>query len=512
MKKLIIPLLCLTALTACDDRLDITPKGESTLQKATDLEMLFNQNYDLGIPYNDLGIVCNEALGMGSNVTVQLTQTSTNTYAYLAYDENVDRASLTLEDTRYSNAYKYINYMNTIIDKMPDADGEDSVKTRLIAEAHVMRGYLHWLLVNIYAKQYDASTAATEGGIAYVTDLDVNKQNQKLTVAEVYEKILEDCSDENIALLPRYSSDVLRGDQAWGNAVRAKVLMQMKRYDEALPYALKALAINGRIEDRSSVVEAGDWILTRQSPDNYIYFGTIPAPFMEVLSPETVALFERGDYVKDYAYLFGQKPGTGDDSDEEEDAKQQTYQVSPLLSDSLDESDDSTETDDTPVNAESPAWSTLYGYLMSGIPGSAMYYAMSSYINAYGITSDRMYYTAAECYIRTGQVQKGLDLINQVRQYRIDAAHYQPLQADNEKDAMALLQPCKWIECICTYENFFDCKRWNTESDYRRTITRTLYDSEGNAKTYSLSPDSPLWVFPFPQNATTRNSSLTQNY
>lgn len=248
---------------------------------------------------------------------------------------------------------------------------------------------------------------------------------------------------------------------------------------------------------------------------------------MEVISPETVALFEPGDYVKDYAYLFGRKTdGSDEDSDgedsEEEDAKSASFDAVKLAQGSsgseraekADASDDSVSTEDgyVPVNADSPAWSTLYGYLMSGIPGSAMYYAMSSYVNAYGITSDRMYYTAAECYIRTGQIAKGLDLVNQVREKRVDAAHYEPLQADDEKSAMTMLQKCKWIESICTYENFFDCKRWNTESDYRKTITRTLYDSDGNALSYSIAPDSPLWIFPFPQNVTTKNPSLTQNY
>lgn len=71
-----------------------------------------------------------------------------------------------------------------------------------------------------------------------------------------------------------------------------------------------------------------------------------------------------------------------------------------------------------------------------------------------------------------------------------------------------MLQRAKWIECIGTYENFFDCKRWNTEANYKRTITRSL----GDYGTFSIKPESPLWVLPFPANATRYNPTLTQNY
>jgi tetratricopeptide (TPR) repeat protein len=463
---------------------------------------------------SDLGIVCNECYGASLNVPLTLTQTKTNEYAWLAYDEKVDRANLTSEDTKYSSAYKYINYMNTIINKINGVDGSESAKAQVLAEAHIMRGYLHWLLVNIYARQYDESTASQNGGIAYVTDISVTDTKEKQTVAEVYKQILDDCSDNYINALPNNNTDVVRGDQAWGNAVRAKVLMQMKHYSDALPYALKAIELNGNIDDRSSVLTNNDWILQKQSTDNYVYMGNTSAPFMEELSLESASLFEPGDYVMNYAYINGNKDGGGGGDDDSADAKK--YFVSKVTSraDSV-EGNDSTSGDDGDDTGGDEGdtethnvWNTTYGLMLSGVTGCKMYFGMQANINEYGITSDRMYYTAAECYIRTGKIDEGMDLINKVRKCRIDTANYAPLTATTEKEAMQLLQRCKWIECISTYENFFDCKRWNTETAYRRTITRTIPD----VGTFSLSPDSPLWVFPFPLNATRKNSTLTQNY
>ena len=124
-----------------------------------------------------------------------------------------------------------------------------------------------------------------------------------------------------------------------------------------------------------------------------------------------------------------------------------------------------------------------------------------------GITSDQLYYIKAECLIRAGHYQDGLDEVNKVRRFRIDPDDYSDLTAANEQDAMAKLMRAKRIECLFTYNNFFDMKRWNSEEDYKQTITRTV-----NGKTYTLRPDSPMWVFPFPANAVNYNPTLTQNY
>ena len=71
-----------------------------------------------------------------------------------------------------------------------------------------------------------------------------------------------DCSDEYIADMYQKAVDnPFRGGAELGNGVRALVLLQMKRYDEALAYAQKALTFNDNIEDRSQVTVKGMWEL-----------------------------------------------------------------------------------------------------------------------------------------------------------------------------------------------------------------------------------------------------------
>lgn len=389
-----------------------------------------------------------------------LSQPNTVDYANYTYNESIDRGVLAISDVRYESAYKYINYMNVLLNKLLDAQGDEVKKKQLVAEAHVIRAWLHFLLVNIYAKQYDAGTADKEGGIPYVKDVDVSQEKTKLTLEETYRHILADLADDIIAELPDESNNVERADKAFAYAAKAYVLMQMKRYADAIPYAQASLKINNTIDARETLVQSGAWIITQNAANNLLYIGgsgRVSLTF-DVISKETWEKFEDGDYVVNYDAAGG--------------------------------------------------WSTFMGPMMSGIEGTALYQGWTLKGNVYGITSDHVYYVLAECLIRTGKIKEGLQYVDRVRRHRVE--NYKPFAQDNlnEMQTMALLQKAKWVECICSFENFFDSKRWNSEPAYAKTITRTL----GSYGTFCIKPDSKLWVLPFPLNATRKNPSLTQNY
>ena len=451
--------MLVTVFTSCEDKLDIIPKGKVTLATVDELELLLNQEYLLGdFPSDNIGILAGESVGTFDQVSAVLSQRNTVKYALMAFDESVDRATLTTVDERYNNIYKHINYMNTVITKMDKATGDESKKSALVAEARVMRAWLHFLAAVIHAPQYDASIAENAGGIAYVTNIDVTEQKGKLSLASTFQHILDDCSDQVIQLLPQdHGAQFMRGDRAWGNAVRAMVLFQMKRYTEALPYALEAIRLRPHIFDRSVIKQTGEWIQGAESANNFLYIGGAArvSPTMTMLTIEAGNLFEAGDYV---------------------------------------------------INYESVGWSLDYGKMYSGLEGVRMFMGWGTCCNVYGLTSEQLHFVAAECLIRTQKIKEGLDLVNTVRHFRVE--NCLPLEADSEREAMALLQRVKFVEQFDTPFNFFDRKRWNTEPDYRADVTHCL----GSMGTFTLKPESPLWIMPFPVNAVRYNPTLTQNY
>ena len=264
--------MAILATSSCEDSLDITPKGKTILDTVDDLELLLNQEFSFNTnPAVDLGLVTNEIVAMYETVPSTMSNRNSLSYAYLAYDETVNRAELATTDDRYATLYSMINYMNVIIEKLDDARGDETQKVRVEAEAHMLRAYFHYLLVNIYAGQYDPANASSLGGIAYVDNTNSGEIKQKLTVAQVYERILQDCDESYISSLYDKHANSSRIDKAFGYAVRAKVFFQMKNYDEAARQALKAIEINGRVEDRSTCKDFGSWMLSSDAPNQYFH-------------------------------------------------------------------------------------------------------------------------------------------------------------------------------------------------------------------------------------------------
>lgn len=464
LKFLSVVLGIAVAFSSCENKLDITPKGKTILKKTSELELLLNTPNELG-EVNMLNIVDNECYSE-ENVNNQISKKNSLGYALLTFDESVDRAGLTANDDIYEGAYSNINYANTVIEKVDDSEGgSDALKAQLRAEARIIRAYMHYIVVNIYAAQYDESTASTTGGVPYCDNCRVDEVKKKLTVKEVYDRILEDCDESVIELLPDESTTI-RGSKAWGYCVRAKVLFQMKRYAEALPLALKALSYNDSMADRRDIVETGEWAVEEIEPFNIFYIPIgMGYPWGEMLTTEMLSQFEPGDIVMEYAEDWGD-----------------------------------------------PVWDTSYGERRSGVKGCKACGSFSLEWNNWGVTVERLMYVAAECQIRTGKINDAMETINKVRRMRIAPDVYEDKSASTEEEAMAILMPCKRVENIATYENFFDDKRRNTEPSYRKTIVRDMVLTTGENLRFELSPDSKLWIFPFPLSATRHNKTLTQNY
>lgn len=448
-------------LSSCD--IEMVPKGQTTLETGQEIEFLLNVLEVRDDPGSDLSVIVNESYGQEFTTVKQLINNKNTLFsAYLSYNESVDRANLAAKDRRYASIYSGINTMNVAIGKIDATDADEAQKNRVKGEAHLKRAWLHFLAANIYATQYDPATAADKGGIAYVTDYAMDTKEQ-LPLDKVYELILEDLDDSYITSLPDNAS-VVRCSKATGYAIKARILFQMKRYSEALAYAEKSLALYSKIENRLTMLDTETWLLLPTSENNLMYISpsgeSYWCPFADNLSRETVVLFEDGDVTIDYG-------GDGDFA----------------------------------------IWNLIYGEESTGVEGSLSFSGWDTYKNAWGLTVESVKYIAAECLIRSGQIDKGLAHVNDVRKFRIDPDKYADFTASTEKEAMELLQRAKFIEFLMTFENFFDRKRWNTEDAYKKDIVRDI----PGIGTYSISPESPLWILPIPIAVMNNNPTFKQN-
>lgn len=455
--------------TACEEYTDIKPKGKNLLETADELEYLLNYSFNSASAFKltKLYNLVNDmySYGYGDIPTILSGSIKDLQYARLTYDASVDRLALTKTDGFYEGVYKIINTrLNMILEQAPNVNSDLEKVEQLKSEALVLRAYLHYILVNTYAKAYDPSTSETDGGIVYMNKVDFENTPVKSTVAEVYQNML---SDINTALgmnsLPDQPATAMRVAKGFAYAVKARILLSMRDYEGALLVADSSLMYNNKLEDHRQFIGAEN--LTRvglEAEDNLFYITSQDYNPTQCIITSDILMnyYENGNIIKDFIGSDGW----------------------PILDD-------------------------LYGESYSGIEGSALWYAADYEQNSAGMNTSDTYLIKAECLIRTGEVPAGIDVINYIRERRINPDTYVPLSATSEADAMTNLKKISRVEFLCTWKNFVNIKRWNTEDTYKEDVVRNI-----NGTTYTLSPDSPLWIFPFPQSATNYNLNLTQNY
>lgn len=472
MKKILTIALISITFTACQKFTEITPKGSNILNRVTDLDLLLNYNFSSGdansaqtaFSPNDVGNLVNDVYAYTTNIPALITtKPQTLNYAYTVYDEAIDRKTLAVTDVKYEKMYFIINNVcNVIISNADKASGNRQSANQYKAEAYILRAYMHYLLVNLYAKAYDPATAATDPGVPYVKeDNIISEPNRKSTVAEVYTNIIADVQAAfELNSLPRTPVNNMRVGQAFAYAVKAQVQLAMRTYRDALNAASESLNIDSVLTDHRNYAPVGTAGFTKPAvtpAENLFYMGAGGSPTAASTSLEiTNQIYETGDIVNEYVKPY--------------------------------------------YNMDNP---------FSGLAGSKLWISQGGVyaINTAGLTTSDTYLMKAECSARTGNIQEALRIINKIRERRIHPNDFVPVAAANEAGVMALLMRTSRTELLYSMRNFFNIKRWNTEPTYQQTITRTI-----NGVTYSLKPDSPLWIFPFPQSATNYNNELTQNY
>ena len=70
-------------------------------------------------------------------------------------------------------------------------------------------------------------------------------------------------------------------------------------------------------------------------------------------------------------------------------------------------------------------------------------------------------------------------------------------------------------ELLFGFHRFFDLKRFNLEPEYQKTIVRVFpvvnISATHPQQTYTLRPDSRMYIIPFPHSARDKNPNLTLN-
>jgi tetratricopeptide (TPR) repeat protein len=162
--------------------------------------------------------------------------------------------------------YKRIAGCNVVLSYCDKVSGPQGEKENLRGQALAMRGYYYFMLVNQFARPYNdpTSTPETSPGVPLKLTMEVSDDfAARNTVAEVYSQIEADLK-QAADLMKTYSatlSSPYKMNVAAAYTLLSRVYLYQEKWDLAIEYANKGLAIKPTLSQLSSFVADGGYFL-----------------------------------------------------------------------------------------------------------------------------------------------------------------------------------------------------------------------------------------------------------
>jgi hypothetical protein len=466
MKKysIVIITLLLTALSACDDFLDVIPTGTHIPSTVEDYDKMLNNGSLIytnwyNLHYMDPDMYMPDA---HYNNIWQNQWRKQYTWSEDPYDEKA-------QDGDWNQRYKYIYIYNLVIndiDNAPLGNRLETDRALVKGDALAQRAMDFFILVNEYAPHVTDETWDTPAvPMPLVGDLQV--QLPRSTIGEIYDRILADLEE---------AESLLEG----GPAIRKEANFR--------PGIASVKALLGTI-----YLYFGDWALAEQ------YTGEALAQY---------------NFVYDFNELDHNRPGkpwSALNNNREflylNDIKSSVWSrhFSTWFYD--------------PAHLYSPSLRDLYNketdrrwYLFSG--KHTWYDQRNSTLPDYvfirdyaatnaGMTVPRLMLDNAEAKVRNGKGQEAIDMLNQLAVYRYTTRD-STFTYTSDADALQEVKDERRRELCYTGNNFIDQKRYHAYGETIPTFTRTIPGGE----TFTLEPGSDKWVVPIARIVKYSNPNL----
>ena len=462
---------------SCDNYIDITPKGKITVDSVSQYYQLIVDPMRAYYPSSFMMLSDNQ---WAKESEILGKESTSHDGINFTFNEAADRTILS-DNNLYENMYKNILRSNLIIDNIDDAIGDPTLKPLAKAEARVFRAFDHFLAVNTFAKAYDPATASTDGGVCIVDHYDLEATPAKATVAEVYDFIIKDL-EESVALLEENPVNIYHPNKAFGYALLAKVYLFHRDWEKAKTAAEESFKLNSTLVDYNVIKNAGG------------------------LARKTDYCKDKNPEVLSYHWMAGWGSG-------EEICLLHYGMISPELKD-LFEANDLRYSIFFRDNA-----SSMIDWFDTG-SGAAIWLRANTNLDRFtyisvGLRTAEVYLMLAEANARLSNLSAATDYVNQLRAKRLSGTSTGIAVPATQKEMMDQVILERRKELLFGFNRFFDLKRFNLEPEFQKTIVRKFpvvnITEAYPQKTYTLQPNSRLYIIPFPHSARDKNPNLTLN-
>jgi hypothetical protein len=423
------------------------------------------QNESLVVPENlsDLQAILDDLASMNKSCTPSYGETSSDEY-FLTTDlyntaESIVQGSQKLYTWQYypitgagndwGACYQPIynsNLVLNILKTIPKTNLNSDSWNNVCGSAKFFRAYYFSQLLWNYAKAYDSSTADKDLGIVLRLTSDFNVPSVRATNKQSYQQAIKDAK-ECLLQLPTYPLIVTRPSKMAAYGLLSRIYLSMREYKYALLYADSCLRLNSEIMDFNDNTNFNIDIMAN-------------GPF-KPLNKEIIFYSE----MNRYNFLYNTVSFS---------------RIDTMLYKSYSNND-----------------LRLDAYFATKPDGYQIF--KGSYANSYsycfsGIATDEMYLIKAECLIRAGALEEGVNNLDYLLQRRYLTGTYIPPEFSTLSEGLDFVLNERKKELFMRGLRWMDIKRLNKEG--RNIILKRVVDG----KTYSLPANSDFYALPIPED------------
>ncbi|WP_298711521.1 RagB/SusD family nutrient uptake outer membrane protein [Chitinophaga sp.] len=485
MKKLLIICLYALGMVSCRKFLEEYSETDLTPRRTADFgEILFADGYpdNQSVIHPWLVFLDDDSqcyVGPSVSSSLQSILSVRNIYQWQpAFGTQTGVSGFTMNVNAWAVYYKLILGTNVVLQHLDASIGGQAEKDQIKGEAYALRAWYHFMLVNLYARPYNDSTAAPDQSpgvpIRITADL-TDDYMQRNTVQEVYARITRDLDSAILYLgKSRQRNNVFRISDLAAHLLASRVYLYMEDWNNCIRHA------DAVLREHPQLMQYAQWGSEPPTKDKML------------IGPDNVeSIWCYGKITEHfppgYGYTFELSHGLVNSFEAEDLRKKVGIVVIPPFLKPY-------------VAVEYQQLKVLGDVANAGLQPSNSWRSAEAYLNR------------AEAYIQlyakgdASAAAQALKSLNTLRETRIGNSAYQPWTT---MPANVLLDKCREER---RRELYLEGHRWFDLRRYGMPTIRHEYTPDlSTVEYYTLRKRDPQYVIPIPEEVHQRNPALQRN-
>lgn len=479
-------LMAMCLLTGCSDFLKSEDKDMVIPRTVSQYQAMLHQHGFINVTWFYKSDFMTDDIAENPTTTTDAKNAYKSLYTW-AKDIEIDGSGEMVSTNKmWEDLYNDVLVANYVLERAEEAEGTESERSQILAEARFLRARSYLELVNIYAPVYNSATANDTPGVPLRDGTGVSNTYSRNTVAEVYSQIISDLQESlRLFKLSHEETSLWHPNYKTALLLLSRTYLYMERWQDVVNTTTELI----------SLCPSGLYNLNQQ-PNAVVVSAANPEVLHSYGSRATMVVTDESGVQSNSIPTIYLANGS---------TSVATYGISDDLLNAFHEGD-----------------SRLHSLSSDGkgIQVPAKWHSGYSALGAYTYRLSEAYLSRAEAYTYLGENAKALADVRLLLQYRVNNINnvYIPGATDAVTLRKFVLDERRLEFCFENHR-WFDLRRINKW--YPHTITHkfSLSSNSGSSVTgtvtgiqlFTLDPQSPNYTLEIPRSEQTINPTLMYN-